>query len=137
WGLSLKKLKNGTNKTSIMINILPVNDLKEHIESSICECNPRVEFDENGEMIIIHNSYDGREWIEDLSTEQLALLNATSHNLDNTIYENTQLFIVGFNKGELSLEDLLEMLKQAESEEEFEVAISLRDAINAIRNNLV
>lgn len=119
-----------------MINIIPENDLKEHIESSTCECNPRVEF-ENGEMIIIHNSYDGREWMEDLSTEQLALLNATSHNLDNTVYENTQLFIVGFNKGELSLEDLSEMLKQAESEEEFEVAISLRDAINAVRNNLV
>src|SRR5690606_23600417 len=125
----------GYYKTCTMINIIPENDLKEHIESSTCECNPRVEF-ENGEMIIIHNSYDGREWMEDLSTEQLALLNATSHNLDNTVYENTQLFIVGFNKGELSLEDLSEMLKQAESEEEFEVAISLRDAINAIRNNL-
>lgn len=119
-----------------MINILPVNDLKEHIESSICECKPRVEF-ENGEMIIIHNSYDGREWKEDLSTEQLALLNATSHDINNTIYENTQLFIVGFNKGELSMGDLLEMLNQAESEEEFEVAISLRDAINVIRDNLV
>ena len=119
-----------------MINILPVNDLKEHIESSICECNPRVEF-ENGEMIIIHNSYDGREWMEDLSKEQLALLNATSHDLDNTIFENTQLFIVGFNKGELNMEDLLEMLKQAENEEEYEVAISLKNAINAIMDNLV
>ena len=114
-----------------MINILPINDIKEHIESSICECKPRVEF-ENGEMIIIHNSYDGREFMEDLSTEQVALLNATSPDLDNTIFENTQLFIVGFNKGELNMEDLLEMLKQAENEEEFEIAISLRDAINAI-----
>ena|SRR5690606_23827798 len=119
-----------------MINIIPVNDLKEHIENSTCGCNPKVEF-ENGEMIIIHNSYDGRELREDLSTEQLALLNATSCNLDNTIYENTQLFIAGFNKGELNLEDLSEMLKQAEREEEFEVAASLRDAINAIKNNLV
>lgn len=115
-----------------MINILPINDLKEHIESSICECNPSVEF-ENGEMIIIHNSYDGRELLEDLSTEQLALLNATSHNLDNTIFENTQLFVSGYNKGDLSISDLKIMLQQAETEDEFEVAVSIRDAINTIQ----
>ena len=114
-----------------MINILPINDLKEHIESSICECNPSVEF-ENGEMIIIHNSYDGRELLEDLSIEQLALLNATSHNLDNTIFENTQLFVSGYNKGDLSISDLKIMLQQAETENEFDVAISIRDAINTI-----
>jgi hypothetical protein len=31
-----------------MINILPVNDLKKHIENSSCECRPKVEF-ENGD----------------------------------------------------------------------------------------
>lgn len=115
-----------------MINILPLNDLKKHIESSICECNPRVEF-ENGEMIIIHNSYDGREWIEDLSEEQLRLPNVTPTSLSETIKEKTQLFIDGFNKKELSINDLIGMLKQAEIEEKFEVAISLRDAVNAIK----
>ena len=89
-----------------MINILPINDLKEHTENSTCECNPSVEF-ENGEMIAIHNSYDGREFTEDLLTEQLALLNITSNNLKNTIYDNTQLFIVGFNKGDLNLDDAI------------------------------
>jgi hypothetical protein len=43
-----------------MINILPINDLKEHIEESTCECHPSLII-ENGEMIFIHNSYDGRE----------------------------------------------------------------------------
>ena len=117
-----------------MINILPENDLKEHVESSICDCNPSVEF-ENGEMIIIHNSYDGRELLEDLSTEQLALLNATSYNLDNTIFENTQLFVSGYNKGDLTMDDLKEMLRESESEDEFEVAISVRDAINLIQKH--
>lgn len=46
-----------------MTNILPRNDLKEHEESTTCDCEPKVIF-ENGEMIIIHNAYDGREAIE-------------------------------------------------------------------------
>lgn len=47
----------------MVIHILPVNDLKEHKESSTCECSPTLEV-ENGEMIFIHNSYDGRELVE-------------------------------------------------------------------------
>lgn len=43
-----------------MWNILPNNDLKSHKEDSTCDCKPRVII-ENGEMIVIHNSYDGRE----------------------------------------------------------------------------
>lgn len=44
--------------------ILPVNDLKEHIEESTCECGPRVQVLENGEILIIHNAFDGREAVE-------------------------------------------------------------------------
>ena len=47
-----------------MYNILPTNDLKEHTEDSTCECNPKIIF-ENGEMIIVHNSYDKRELVEE------------------------------------------------------------------------
>ena len=115
-----------------MINIIPLNDLKNHIEDSTCECCPKVEF-VNGEMIITHNSFDGRELLENLTTEQLALLEATSCDMDNTIYENTQLLVSGFNKGELSIDDLKEMLVQAEQEEEFEVAKSLKDAIENLK----
>lgn len=41
-------------------NILPLNDLKPHIESEVCECCPIVENCEGG-LIITHNSFDGRE----------------------------------------------------------------------------
>lgn len=54
-----------------MINILPINDIKEHTEDSTCECRPTIEV-VNGEIIIIHNSYDGREmkelFIKDIKT---------------------------------------------------------------------
>jgi len=51
-----------------MYNILPINDLKEHTENSTCECKPKVIF-ENGVMIVVHNSYDGREFREQLIEE--------------------------------------------------------------------
>ena len=47
------------------IHIIPVNDLKEHEESSTCDCQPTLVM-ENGEMIFVHNSYDGRELDEEL-----------------------------------------------------------------------
>ena len=43
-----------------MLNIIPLNDWIDHKEDTTCICNPSIEF-ENGEMIIIHNSADGRE----------------------------------------------------------------------------
>ncbi len=46
-----------------MQNIIPINDNKDHVEGSACPCCPFVRED-NGEIIIIHNSYDGRELIE-------------------------------------------------------------------------
>ena len=46
-------------------HIIPTDDLEEHIESSTCECSPWM-ITENGEMIFIHNSYDGREFKEQL-----------------------------------------------------------------------
>lgn len=55
------------NQNKMIWNILPMNDLKEHIEESICECGPSVEILENGDMMIIHNSYDGREILEQLN----------------------------------------------------------------------
>jgi len=46
-----------------MTNIIPRNDLKQHSEDSTCNCEPRI-IEESGELIIIHNSYDGREAVE-------------------------------------------------------------------------
>jgi hypothetical protein len=46
-----------------MIHIIPINDLKEHKETTVCKCQPKA-IKENNELIIIHNSFDGREGIE-------------------------------------------------------------------------
>ena len=56
----------GVNGQAFMIHILPVNDLKEHEELTTCECKPRIEILDDGEIMVIHNSYDGREYIEEL-----------------------------------------------------------------------
>jgi len=45
-------------------HLLPTNDLKEHKEESTCSCEPKTEIIENGDILIIHNSFDGREAIE-------------------------------------------------------------------------
>jgi hypothetical protein len=49
-----------------MIHVLPVNDSEEHILDSTCSCNPQIENAENGHLLVIHNSFDGRELIEEL-----------------------------------------------------------------------
>ena len=47
------------------IHVYPVNDKYEHtLEGKDCMCVPRVEL-EGATLIIIHNSYDGREVIEE------------------------------------------------------------------------
>lgn len=48
-----------------MINhIYPLNDIKEHQMSSTCDCEPRLEIQPNGDFKCIHNSWDGRECIQ-------------------------------------------------------------------------
>ena len=42
------------------IHIYPLNDVYEHdTESEFCKCNPKIE-----DKLIIHNSFDGREYVE-------------------------------------------------------------------------
>jgi hypothetical protein len=50
------------------LHVLPINDIEEHEEATTCKCRPNVEF-ENGEMIVIHNSFDGRERVEELKAD--------------------------------------------------------------------
>jgi len=46
-------------------HVVPVNDKKEHNTfSDHCKCEPRVEYQPNGNRIIVHNAYDGREFFE-------------------------------------------------------------------------
>jgi hypothetical protein len=49
-----------------MTIVLPIDDIAEHDrESTTCKCNPKVEF-ENGNMILIHDAFDGRQELEKL-----------------------------------------------------------------------
>lgn len=45
-------------------HVMPINDLEEHTEETTCACMPSVTFLENGNMLVVHNSYDGRELSE-------------------------------------------------------------------------
>lgn len=42
-----------------MFNILPIDDIEEHIEDSTCWCVPKIE-EHYGHIFIIHNAFDGR-----------------------------------------------------------------------------
>jgi len=45
-----------------MNHVFPIGDIKRHIlEGLICECNPKIEWENS---LIIHNSFDKREIIE-------------------------------------------------------------------------
>ena len=44
------------------VHIIPENDLQVHILSARCWCGPRRDGDEPS--VVIHNSTDGREWVE-------------------------------------------------------------------------
>jgi len=47
------------------IHVLPLNDLKSHSETGTrCACQPRIENGERGNVIVVHNAYDGREFYE-------------------------------------------------------------------------
>lgn len=50
------------------IEVVPNNDLKTHQLSHhcvFCKCDPRVEIRESKRPLIIHNSWDGREMLEE------------------------------------------------------------------------
>jgi len=44
------------------LHVYPINDLEEHVLESTCKCEPSLV--EEGEMIWVHNSFDGREGLE-------------------------------------------------------------------------
>jgi hypothetical protein len=59
--------------TNNIWHVLPLNDLREHVQETeviiqsrqmcLCECNPTHEYT-NNHILVIHNSFDGREGIE-------------------------------------------------------------------------
>ena len=47
------------------VDVMPVNDLREHIPGTHCPCKPTIEI-VGANLVIIHNSWDGRELIEQI-----------------------------------------------------------------------
>lgn len=48
-----------------MVHVYPIDDMKEHkLDGMDCECDPNVIIEQNSDIIIVHNSFDGREGIE-------------------------------------------------------------------------
>lgn len=44
-------------------HVIPSDDLREHTTESTCQCDPKLKMHE-GEMVFVHQSYDGREYME-------------------------------------------------------------------------
>lgn len=48
-----------------MIHVFPLNDEHKHVlEGTCCPCSPVVEW-EHEEALVIHRSWDGREFVEE------------------------------------------------------------------------
>jgi len=45
-------------------HVIPLSDIKEHIEKTTCDCHPYLEEQSSGDFICVHNSYDDREYRE-------------------------------------------------------------------------
>jgi len=63
----LKQLNGLKSSYEMIISILPIHDTKPHIEDSTCECEPEIKIIETGDIIMVHNSFDGREIIEKIN----------------------------------------------------------------------
>ena len=48
------------------------------------------------------------------------------------IKENTRTLREHYRRGEISKEDMLEILEEAETEEEYEVAISVKEVLDSV-----
>lgn len=45
-------------------HVLPTNDLHPHDETRQCLCRPTVTLETEGGAVVVHHSYDGREYAE-------------------------------------------------------------------------
>lgn len=95
------------------IHITPINDLKEHEESVNCHCKPRTEYT-NDTLLIIHNSYDKRE------------------NLEKAQRQNLEDLKVLYSKNKITKSEIKELLNEAIEDEEYEVAVSIRDFLDSL-----
>jgi len=54
----------------MILHVMPINDIREHIDKSTCPCGPTAELQESGDIIMLHNSWDGREFVEQLTEDK-------------------------------------------------------------------
>lgn len=60
-----KTLDPRSYHTSADQHVIPLNDLKEHShEDRKCKCKASIDVQDNGVAVVVHNSYDGREFFE-------------------------------------------------------------------------
>ena len=54
-----------SKKDDRAVHVVPENDLRPHIETGTdCWCKPRVEKHPGHDVVVVHNSMDGRELVE-------------------------------------------------------------------------
>jgi protein-arginine kinase activator protein McsA len=95
------------------IHITPINDLKKHEDSVNCHCKPKTEYI-NDTLLIIHNSYDKRE------------------NLEKAQRQNLEDLKVLYSKNKITKPEIEELLNESVEDEEYEVAVSIRDFLNGL-----
>ena len=56
-----------------ILHVVPHNDARPHDANNggQCECSPVVEPQENGDFLVIHSAWDGREIFEELENKGL------------------------------------------------------------------
>jgi hypothetical protein len=54
-----------------------------------------------------------------------------------TIKENTKILLAGYKNGDISKEEILELEQEAIEEEEYEVAISIKEVLDFINNQKI
>jgi hypothetical protein len=54
-----------------------------------------------------------------------------------TIKENTKILLAGYKNGDISKEEILELEQEAIEEEEYEVAISIKEVLDYINNKTI
>lgn len=48
------------------VHVLPINDLREHVESLACWCAPKLQrVDGSTAYLVVHHALDGRELVEE------------------------------------------------------------------------
>lgn len=97
-----------------MINVYPLYEEELHKMNNLCDCKPSVQF-EDGSMIIVHN-----EIVKALP-------------IDGAIEENTESLLELYKEGNASEQEIKTLLNTAIEDEEYEVAVSIKEVLRRIR----